>query len=144
MELQSRLHRTPGIYRSSPRTTQEPTGPLSDRRSPIGRPRGVGSIATFNLPKSPRRPNYRGNSPSTALVRVELLACPTRVQPERTVAEVPSVRMYIYSGNSLYNSPTRITLSQLKKHSNELIHLTNVFIYNGGKGEACKKQSYHD
>ena len=140
MELQSRLHRTPGIYRSSPRTIPEPTGPLSDRRSPIGRPRGVGSIANFNLAKYPRHPNYRGNSPSTALVRVEPLACLTRAQPERTVAEVPSVQSYLYSGNSLYNSPTSVTLSHWKKHSNELIHLTNVFIYNGA-GEHARRQS---
>ena len=85
--------------------------------------------------------SYRVSTPSTALVRVELLACPTRAQPEQMVAEVPSVQMHIYSGNSLCNSPTRAMLSQWKKHRTELIHLTNVFIYNGGKGEARKKQS---
>ena len=134
MELQGRLHRSPGIYRSSPWITPEPTGPLSDRNSPIGRPRGVGSIANFNLPKYPRRPNYRGNSPSTMLVQNEPLAYSNRVRPERTVTELLSVQMSLYSGNSLANSPTRTVLNQQKKDKNEPIHLTHGFIYNGAGG----------
>ena len=100
-----------------------------------------GYLPIFKIPRA-YVVSYRVLTPSTALVGVELLACPTRAQPERTVAKVPSVQTYLYSGNSLYNSPTHAMLSQWKKHSNELIHLTNIFIYNGGKGGARKKQSY--
>ena len=79
---------------------------------------------------------YRVFTPSTALVRVEPLAYLTRAQPERMVAEVPSVQMYIYSGNSLCNSPTHAMLSQWKKHRNELIHLTNgVFIHSNQRNK---------
>ena len=88
--------------------------------------------------------SYRVLTPSTALVRVEPLACPTRAQPKRMVAEVLSVQTYIYSGNSLYNSPTRAMLSQWKKHRNKLIHLTNVFIYNGGSTQEAELSDYRD
>uniref|UniRef100_A0A8C4R9E5 dynamin GTPase n=1 Tax=Eptatretus burgeri TaxID=7764 RepID=A0A8C4R9E5_EPTBU len=55
----SRPDRSPGMYRSLPRISPEPTGPLSDRSSPMDRPRGVESIANFNLPKYPRGPTTR-------------------------------------------------------------------------------------
>ena len=87
MEQWSRLHRTPRIYRSSPRITPEPTGHLKDRRSPIGRPRGIGSIANFNIPKCPRRPNYRENSPSAGSARSGRYRAGSEPYPERRVLE---------------------------------------------------------
>jgi len=47
------------IARNSDRTSPEKSGEdgsLLDRNPPMGRPRGVGSIANFNLPKYPRGP----------------------------------------------------------------------------------------
>ena len=97
--LQSRLHRTPKIYRSSPRITPEPTGPLSDWRSPIGRPRGIGSIANFTLPKYPRRPNYRGNSPSAGSARSGLLPSRIRAVPWAESTRFLPGRLHDYGNN---------------------------------------------
>ena len=38
----------------APRRTPKGTGLLQDRESPIIRPRGIGLIANFNIPKYPR------------------------------------------------------------------------------------------
>ena len=111
----------------------EGTGPFPVSESSIIPPRGTGFLPIFKIPRDPRG-KLRVFTPSTALVRVEPLACPTCAQPERMVAEVPSVQMYIYSDNSLCNSPTRTMLSQWKEHRNKPIHLTNGEFIHSNRG----------
>ena len=87
-------------FRSSPRISPESTGPLSYRNPPMDRPRGVGSIANFNLPKYPRGPttgefhprrNSYGNEPISALV-------PCAV-PSGLIAENRRSRLSRYNGH---------------------------------------------
>ena len=105
------------------------TAPLLDRSSPIDRPRGVGSIANFNLPKYPRGPTYRENSPSTAPVRNEPLAYSNRVRPERFIAENRRSKCPVTAATAWLILQHAARLANGGKDTNELIHFTNGDVY---------------
>ena len=123
------IGRHPGI-------TPEPTGPLSDRRSPIGRPRGIRSITNFNLPKYPRRPNYWRNSPSEGSARSGPL--PSRIQavPRAESTRILPGRLHDFGCNETSQFPFAVRQTNDRKDKDELGHSTiGIFILQwGGEG----------
>ena len=106
------------------------TGPLLDRSSPIDRPRGVGSIANFNLPKYPRGSNYRGNSPSTAPVRNEPLSVhvPCAIRAVSSPSSVgPKYPVTMATAWLIFQHAAREANEGIDM--NELKHFTNGDVY---------------
>ena len=89
------------------------TGPLSDRSSPMDRPRGVGSIANFNLPKYPRGPttgeihprrNSYENEPLSTLVPCAI--------PSGLIAKNRRSKCPLRAVTAFTNSQSRVMSSQ--------------------------------